>query len=185
MRAGKAACFAADVFFSARISNPHTRTAYAHQVSRFLAWCEDQGLELHQVTPGRAGASDGAAESPVLFIGSLLHSLGTTGEMVLGGIAVGRRPFHLRHPENARCLVQLAENKATGLNFLVRPFEQSVSSTLAFRVRLRKIPGPRAPFPSLLGCGLATKKTHGSDPALRRSTRIQFSRYRVRKRPLE
>ena len=55
VRAGKAACFAADEFFSARISNPHTRTAYAHQVSRFLAWCEDQGLELHQVTPGLAG----------------------------------------------------------------------------------------------------------------------------------
>ena len=32
---------------------PPTRTAYAHQVSRFLTWCEDQGLELHQVTPGR------------------------------------------------------------------------------------------------------------------------------------
>ena len=55
VRAGKAACFAADEFFSARLSNPHTRTAYAHQVSRFLAWCEDQGLELHQVTPGLAG----------------------------------------------------------------------------------------------------------------------------------
>ena len=55
VRAGKAACFAADEFFSARISNPHTRTAYAHQVSRFLAWCEEQGLELHQVTPGLAG----------------------------------------------------------------------------------------------------------------------------------
>ena len=55
VRAGKAACFAADEFFSARISNPHTRIAYAHQVSRFLAWCEDQGLELHQVTPGLAG----------------------------------------------------------------------------------------------------------------------------------
>ena len=55
VRAGKAACFAADEFFSARISNPHTRTAYAHQVSRFLTWCEDQGLELHQVTPGLAG----------------------------------------------------------------------------------------------------------------------------------
>ncbi len=36
VRAGKAACFAADEFFSARISNPHTRTAYARQVSRFL-----------------------------------------------------------------------------------------------------------------------------------------------------
>ena len=55
VRAGKAACFAADEFFSARISNSHTRTAYAHQVSRFLAWCENEGLELHQVTPGLAG----------------------------------------------------------------------------------------------------------------------------------
>ena len=55
VRAGKAACFAADEFFSARISNPHTRIAYAHQVSRFLTWCEDQGLELRQVTPGLAG----------------------------------------------------------------------------------------------------------------------------------
>ena len=55
MRAGKAACFAADEFFRARISNPHTRIAYARHVSRFLNWCEDQDLELHQVTPGLAG----------------------------------------------------------------------------------------------------------------------------------
>ena len=55
VRAGASACFAADEFFSARISNPHTRTAYARQVSRFLTWCEAQGLELHQVTPGLAG----------------------------------------------------------------------------------------------------------------------------------
>ena len=55
VRAGKAACFAADEFFSARLSNPHTRTAYARHVSRFLNWCEDQDLELHQVTPGLAG----------------------------------------------------------------------------------------------------------------------------------
>ena len=55
VRAGASACLAADEFFSARISNPHTRTAYAHQVSRFLTWCENEGLELHQVTPGLAG----------------------------------------------------------------------------------------------------------------------------------
>ena len=55
MRAGASACLAADEFFSARISNSHTRTAYAHQVSRFLTWCENEGLELHQVTPGLAG----------------------------------------------------------------------------------------------------------------------------------
>ena len=54
-RAGKAACFAADEFFSAKISNPHTRRAYARPVGRFLTWCEAQGIELRQVTPGLAG----------------------------------------------------------------------------------------------------------------------------------
>ena len=53
-RAGKAACLAADEFFAAQISNPHTRRAYARPVGRFLAWCEAQGLELCQV-PGLAG----------------------------------------------------------------------------------------------------------------------------------
>ena len=54
-RAGKAACFAADEFFAAKISNPHTRRAYARPVGRFLTWCEAQGIELRQVTPGLAG----------------------------------------------------------------------------------------------------------------------------------
>ena len=54
-RAGKNALFAADEFFSARLSNPHTRRAYARPVGRFLAWCEEQGIELRQVTPGLAG----------------------------------------------------------------------------------------------------------------------------------
>ena len=54
-RAGAAACFAADEFFSARISNPHTRRAYARAVGGFLAWCRDHRLELRQVTPGIAG----------------------------------------------------------------------------------------------------------------------------------
>ena len=54
-RAGTAACFAADEFFAAKISNPHTRRAYARPVGRFLTWCEAQGIELRQVTPGLAG----------------------------------------------------------------------------------------------------------------------------------
>ena len=54
-RAGKAACLAADEFFAAQISNPPTRRAYARPVGRFLAWCQAQGIELCQVTPGRAG----------------------------------------------------------------------------------------------------------------------------------
>ena len=54
-RAGKNALFAADEFFSAQVSNPHTRRAYGRAVSRFLAWCDEQGIELRQVTPGLAG----------------------------------------------------------------------------------------------------------------------------------
>ena len=54
-RAGTQALFAADEFFAARISNPLTRRAYARVVSRFLAWCKDEGLELSRVSPGLAG----------------------------------------------------------------------------------------------------------------------------------
>ena len=55
MRAGANAVFAADEFFAARIRNPHTRQAYQRVITRFLSWCEDQGLEIQQVTPGLAG----------------------------------------------------------------------------------------------------------------------------------
>ncbi len=54
-RAGLAACFAADEFFSARISNPETRRAYARAVGWFLEFCEREDVELHRVTPGLAG----------------------------------------------------------------------------------------------------------------------------------
>ena len=53
VRYGTAACFATDEFFSARRSNLHTRTASAPTASAILAWCEDQDLDLHQVTPCR------------------------------------------------------------------------------------------------------------------------------------
>ena len=54
-RAETPACFAADEFFSAQVSNPHTRRPYGRAVSRFLAWCDEQGIELRQVTPSLAG----------------------------------------------------------------------------------------------------------------------------------
>ena len=38
-------------FFSANISNPNTRRAYARACSRFLAWCDDRGLTLTQIRP--------------------------------------------------------------------------------------------------------------------------------------
>ena len=54
-RAGAAACFAADEFFSARISNWETRRAYARAVRSFFKWCDAEQLELAQITPGIAG----------------------------------------------------------------------------------------------------------------------------------
>ena len=54
-RAGAAACFAADEFFSARISNWETRRAYARAVRWFFKWCDGEQLELAQITPGIAG----------------------------------------------------------------------------------------------------------------------------------
>ena len=43
------------VSFYNGISNPHTHRAYARPVGRFLTWCQAQGIELCQVTPGLAG----------------------------------------------------------------------------------------------------------------------------------
>jgi hypothetical protein len=49
------AAFAAEEFFKAALSNEHTRRAYGRITGRFLAWCNNRGLELRQVTPGLAG----------------------------------------------------------------------------------------------------------------------------------
>ena len=38
-------------FFSANISNPNTRRAYARACLRFLAWCDEHGLTLTQIRP--------------------------------------------------------------------------------------------------------------------------------------
>ena len=54
-RAGVTACFAADEFFSARISNAETRRAYGRAVGWFLEFCEREDVELAHVTPGLAG----------------------------------------------------------------------------------------------------------------------------------
>jgi len=46
VRAGANAVFAAEEFFKATLNNPHTRRAYGRSVTRFLAWCDQQGVEL-------------------------------------------------------------------------------------------------------------------------------------------
>ena len=38
-------------FFTAEISNPNTRTAYASAAGRFFRWCENRNLALGAITP--------------------------------------------------------------------------------------------------------------------------------------
>jgi integrase/recombinase XerD len=54
-RAGGAARFAWDEVFQAEIPNAETRKAYLHAVRLFLAWCEERGTELVNITPGMVG----------------------------------------------------------------------------------------------------------------------------------
>jgi integrase/recombinase XerD len=55
LQAGEAAGFAWDEFFQGEIANFHTRKNYIHAVKKFLAWCEEQDLELVRITPGQVG----------------------------------------------------------------------------------------------------------------------------------
>jgi len=55
VRAKSSARFAWEEFFDAEIANDHTRRAYKRAVTRFLAWCDAEGLELHTITPGHVG----------------------------------------------------------------------------------------------------------------------------------
>lgn len=50
-----AGSFAWEEFFLGTIRNPHTRRAYLRAVRSFLAWTEQQALELPEVTPGMVG----------------------------------------------------------------------------------------------------------------------------------
>ena len=76
-RAGGNARFAYDEFFRASINNEHTRRAYARIVGRLLAWCELNGLELLQITPGLAGdyitQLEGAATTKNQALAALRH----------------------------------------------------------------------------------------------------------------
>ena len=54
-QAGGAARFAWEEFFYAEHHNPYTQRAYQGAVRRFLAWCENRGTALPQITPGMVG----------------------------------------------------------------------------------------------------------------------------------
>jgi len=64
-------------FFSANISNPNTRRAYARACLRFLAWCDERGLTLTLIRPhdvatyiaeGLAGASEPSPKIKVAIL---------------------------------------------------------------------------------------------------------------------
>lgn len=93
-RAGTVACFAADEFFSARISNAETRRAYGRAVRWFLEFYERDDVELHRVTPGRAGrflrdlpVSDATKNQALAALRHFFDALVTRHAVVLN-------PFH-------------------------------------------------------------------------------------------
>ena len=53
--AGPAAQFAWEEFLYGKIRNEHTRRAYCHAVSRFLAWCQARDISLTQIAPRDVG----------------------------------------------------------------------------------------------------------------------------------
>jgi site-specific recombinase XerD len=52
---GNGARFAYEEFFHGRLRNPHTRKNYRLAVHRFLGWCRNHGLDLHQIAPKHVG----------------------------------------------------------------------------------------------------------------------------------
>jgi site-specific recombinase XerD len=75
VRAGANAVLATEEFFKATINNDHTKRAYGRSVARFLAWCEQSGVELRQITPGLAGEYIGQLEGSALTKNHALAAL--------------------------------------------------------------------------------------------------------------
>lgn len=76
-RSGGNARFAYDEFIKAAINNEHTRRAYTRIVGRLLSWCEANGIELPQLTPGPAGeylsSVEGSAPTKNQALAALRH----------------------------------------------------------------------------------------------------------------
>ena len=51
VRTGERAAFRFVEFFTANIRNGNTRRADGLAVGQFFTWCEDKGLEMHQLNP--------------------------------------------------------------------------------------------------------------------------------------
>jgi integrase/recombinase XerD len=93
IRAGANAVFAAQELFQATINNPHTRRAYGRAVARFLAWCEQAGVELRQVTPGLVGEYVGQLEGSAPTKNRALAALRHFFDGLVTRHAVALNPF--------------------------------------------------------------------------------------------
>jgi site-specific recombinase XerD len=83
-RAGGAARYAWEEFFDGEHHNPHTQKAYLRAVRRFLAWCEEEGIELVGVTPGKVSKFLGAlGGSPAKWNQNLAALRGFFDKLVL------------------------------------------------------------------------------------------------------
>ncbi len=74
---GKAAHFAYQEFFYGKLRNLHTRVAYERAVRRFLAWSQEKGLDLKQISPAAVGRyldeHPGAVSSKKRTLAALRH----------------------------------------------------------------------------------------------------------------
>jgi integrase/recombinase XerD len=93
VRAGANAIFAAEEFFKATINNHLTKRAYGRSVARFLAWCEHQGVELRQVTPGLVGEYVGQLEGSAPTKNQALAALRHFFDGLVTRHAVALNPF--------------------------------------------------------------------------------------------
>ena len=105
--------------FAARISNPHTRRAYARVVRRFLAWCELEVLELSRFSPGcgegisRTREPSGTSGSGRRAASSARSPSVTTS--TAGSGATSRRPGSTRIRRNPPCSGQPWGSRSSSL----------------------------------------------------------------------
>jgi site-specific recombinase XerD len=78
---GAGAWFAWEEFLFGQLRNPHTRRSYQRIAARFLRWCEERGLALHNIAPAHVGQFlDGlpdAVSSKKVYLAAIRHLFDT------------------------------------------------------------------------------------------------------------
>ncbi len=78
---GAGAWFAWEEFLFGQLRNPHTRRSYQRVATRFLTWCEERGLALHNIAPAHVGQFlDGlsdAVSSKKVYLAAIRHLFDT------------------------------------------------------------------------------------------------------------